>query len=390
MRRESLLLALIAFIGIVDTSAMIPTVAAYAKSLGASEALAGLVAGSYSYVAIPASLLAGFIVDVFGRKRSLVAGLLWDAVFVAAYSLARTPLHLAAARGMHALGGSLVYPALYARAAGIGEKPDIARLSVALGSTALAVAVGIIGGGVLAHILGFRTLYLIISGLLLVGMLLALLLPEERVPARRRAGFKEVASMLASARYQVLLGVWTIFAAYIGLGAVTGGLATAILRDGLALDEREASRITGVFLGASVALSAPSILLLGIIARRMGLRALGLTGIIASIGIGSYLVLGPTTAYAVIGVLGGSLALGSLILGSTVLVAMAPAEARGAAVGVQQVFNIVGVGIGAALGGAVSGYYGVEGVIALSALSAAAASLGPLAAKAVSETHRGP
>ncbi len=381
--RESLLIALIAFIGILDTSAMIPTIAAYARSLGASEFEAGLITGMYSYVALLASVAAGLAVDLIGRKRAMVLGLLWDAVIVALYALARSPLHLAALRGLHALGGSLVYPAVYARAAG-GRNLDVRRLSLALAATALAVAFGIMLGGVAAHVVGFRALYAALACALAVGALAAMLLPGEAVPGERRAGALEVLRGLRRAGPLVALGSYTIFAAYVGLGVVTGGLPTALVRDGLAASEHDASRIAGVMLGAMVVLSALVILALGrTYTPRRGMALMGASAAAGSLCLALYHVLGPSHAYAALAVAGGGVALGSLILASTVLVASAPPESRGTAIGVQQVFNIAGAGLGAALGGAASQAAGVWGVVTLTSLLGLAASAGPLTAHAI-------
>lgn len=381
-RREAILLAYIAFVGILDTSVMIPTIAAYARSLGASEVMAGLVAGMYSYVALVISVAAGVIVDLIGRRRALILGLLWDAAAVALYSLARTPLQLAVLRGVHALGGSLVYPAAYARAAGGGE-PNIPRLSIALAATALAVAIGITLGGIGAHVIGFRMLYIIVSIALLTGAIAALALPPRPREGYSGEGVRSIWEVLRGLRRAgllVALGSYTILAAYIGLGVVTGGLATALLRDGLAGSEGHASRIAGEILGVLVIVSSLVIIALGRIYRPgRGMKVLATASIIGSIAIITYVGLGPTTIYIVLAIIGGGLALGSLILASTILVVSAPPESRGTAVGVQQVFNIVGAGVGAALGGFASAYAGVTGVVVLAGLAGIAASLGPIA-----------
>jgi len=70
------LATLMGFIGVADTAFMLPVISAYAKFLGADEALAGLIAGLYSIVAIPASLMMGVSVDILGRRRALLLAFL--------------------------------------------------------------------------------------------------------------------------------------------------------------------------------------------------------------------------------------------------------------------------------------------------------------------------
>lgn len=372
-RLEVLILAMAAFIGILDTSVMIPTVAAYAASLGADEVQAGLVVASYSYVALIASVVAGVLVDVLGRKRSLILGLAWDAVSVLLYIAARTPLDLALARGVHALGGSLVYPAIYSRAAGPGRRPDEARIALALAATALAVAAGIAAGGALSAVLGFERLYALVALALLAGAGLAALLPPDRARPPLRAALLRVLGGLRSARFQVAGASATIMLAYIGLGAVAGGLSTAILRDGLAASEEEASLVAGIAMGAAVIISSAAIMALGLASRGKGHRASALAATAASAVLAVYPILGPSAAPLYI--TAGGIALGGLMLASTLLAAMAPPESRGAAIGVQQVFNILGAGIGASLGGAASAIGGVGGVIVLAGMAGVASGI---------------
>lgn len=89
---------------------MAGVIAAYAEYLGASKPFAGFTAGLYGLVAIFASPLAGLVVDKFGRKKSLIVGLAWDSILVYLYSIVVNPLQLVLVRGLHAIGGSLVYP----------------------------------------------------------------------------------------------------------------------------------------------------------------------------------------------------------------------------------------------------------------------------------------
>ncbi len=374
MKLEAVLLALLSFIGILDTSVMIPSLAPYAVSLGAGEALAGLVVATYSYVAIPASIAAGVLVDVLGRRRSLALGLASDGLVVALYSIARSPLELLALRALHALGGSLVYPAAYSRAAGSGARPSAARLSLALAATALAVAVGIAAGGALPAVIGFQGLYRLVALLLLTGALLALLLPPDKTRGGTSESLARVARGLRKGLPVVAGGSLVILAAYIGLGAAAGGLATALLAEGLAGSEEEASMKAGIAMGAAVIVSSLSIILLGLAAERLGVEAPALAGLTGSLAVALLAAIDPI-AHAHLLVASSGLALGGLMLASTLLVVSTPPESRGTAVGVQQVFNIIGAGIGAAMGGALSGSHGLHAVLTLIAAAGLTSSL---------------
>lgn len=182
-------LAVAGFAGLMDTAFLLGVIAAYAKYLGADEDLAGFIAGLYSMVAIPASILAGFIVDRMGRRKSLLAGLAWDAASMTAYSYASTPMELALVRGLHALGGSLVYPALFAMIgdiAGRGRRGSYSGSYLAV--VGFAVAVGSALGGKVTEAYGFTAAFRLVALILLAGLLASLTIPETARPKPRGAG----------------------------------------------------------------------------------------------------------------------------------------------------------------------------------------------------------
>jgi predicted MFS family arabinose efflux permease len=63
----------------------------------------------------------------------------------------------------------------------------------------------------------------------------------------------------------------------------------------------------------------------------------------------------PATAGVMIGLAVFGVGLAGLMLVSTILVSNAPPRARGTSIGLQQVLNIVGVAIGAPIGGVLAG-----------------------------------
>lgn len=357
--------ALIGFVGlagILDTSIAIPTIAAYAQYLGASEALAGLITGLYSMVALPASLVAGVVVDRVGRRRALSAGLVWDSLSVAGYAASSTPEQLALFRALHAIGGSLVYPAYISRIAGYGERGGRGLyLGYALAAVGLSVGIGVSLGGLAAAALGFERVYLAVSALLMAAAAASLALEEEPLP--RRPGVRDIVSGLRAAAGPVALGLSIIFTGYLALGLITGGLAPALLKEGIAETERDASAKTGLIIGGAVAASVATMPILGASCDRYGLKRPISLALAASLaGVASY----PITsleAYSLIAAAAGGLGLGGILLASTLLLTTAPRESRGSAIALQQVFNILGIAVGAPLGGILAGAYGLSPLI---------------------------
>jgi len=342
-------MAFAGFAGILDTSFLIPIIALYARSLGASEAQAGFIAGLYSMVAIPASIVAGVLIDRFGRRRMLALGLLWDSVSMLLYALVTSPAQLALVRVFHALGGSLVFPAFIARSREVsGERVGLG-LGLMLAPVALAIAVGSGSAGVATAFLGYSISFTLIALILAVAGLLALTLPP-RPEERAWRGLRGVASGLREVAPSVIAGLWVIFVLYVALGIIVGGLATSLVKAEI-LEEREARLVAGISVSLASLVAVAFFIISGLVADRFGIPLVLLYSSIAgSLGF-TVAAVNPVTVGVVAGLTVFGIGLAGLMLVSTILVSNAPPKARGTSIGLQQVLNIVGVALGAPLGG---------------------------------------
>ncbi|BAN90672.1 MFS transporter [Aeropyrum camini] len=374
--KGSLLLALAGFAGLMDTAFLLGVVAAYAEHLGASKAEAGFIAGLYSMVAIPASLAAGLAVDKVGRKKALVAGLAWDTLAIALYTTASTPGELALYRALHAIGGSLVYPAFFSivgDAGGRGREGSAAGRYLAV--VGAAVALGSAGGGRAAEALGFQNALRLLALILALGTAAAIALPYRDPGVIRRGG---VARGLAASKARVLGAAATMASLYLGFGVLVGGLSTALTGEGVAGGEEEASAVAGMAIGLASLTSLPAFLLAGRLIDA-GRGALAIASATASALAGASLLAQAHSAgeVALFAALYGPL-IGAGMTLSTYLAITVPPWSRGTSVAVQQVSNILGVALGAPLGGILSGAMGLEGIavgVSLSTLLLAFSSL---------------
>lgn len=343
-------MAFIGFAAILDTSFMIPIIALYALEMGASEALAGFTAGLYSLVAIPASVAAGVLVDRFGRKRMLSLGLLSDAIFVLLYGLVENYVQLMFVRGAHAIGGSLVPPAFIARAREISDIKVGLTLGTLLAPLSIAMAIGSASSGILTATLGYRASFTIVSLIILLAFVLSLTIPE-RVGERPWRGLSGIVEGFREGGSKLASGLWLIFTLFAALGLLTGGLAVSLVTHGVVARGAEARLISGIGLGLSSLVSATFFVVNGFLADRRGLRFVTLYSALLSVPgfMVAALYVKPLPIIVGLALLGVGLA--GLMLSSTILVTTVPAKARGTAVGLQQVLNVVGVAIGAPLGG---------------------------------------
>ncbi len=103
--------SLATFVAFFDTHALFPLISPYARSLGASLSLVGLIVGVYSAINLLGNLGAGLWADRVGRKLPLLLGLLLAGVALGSYSLIRNPAQLLVARMLHGFGAALISPA---------------------------------------------------------------------------------------------------------------------------------------------------------------------------------------------------------------------------------------------------------------------------------------
>ncbi len=346
-----LLAGLLGAVGILDTAILNPTVAAYAKALGADEVLASLTAGMYSIVAIPASLAMGLLIDVIGRKRALIMGLGLTALWIYGYSIAVTPYHLLGFRVAHSISGSLVFPATIAMVVDTTKGRVGRGIGTYWAVVGSALAIGSFISAAMVQTVGFRPVFLLVVGISFVGMLVAVALPET---ARERFRPRTSLGIVASSMRWLSVAYLSIFSLYFAFGVIIGSLSLALILEGASPEE--AAGGVGIYIGVATTVSLPLFYTVGRVIHRVGtVRVLG--GGIMSAAVSQFILmvsLNPPYTYVSSVALGISIA---LIFVASTAVAAVP-EARGASIGLHQTANIAGVAIAAPLSGFLLKYFG--------------------------------
>lgn len=215
---------LITFIGFLDTPLLMPVVALYAASLRADVASVGIIVGVYSLTNTLANIVGGRLVDRYGYKRPLLAGLAGDALAMFAYSLCRTPWHLALVRAFHGTSGGLIGPATMSVMAQVSASRGLGRgmalYGIAIGGATL---LGNAVGGLIGTRLGYQYVFYIGGALLAIAVVLAMLLrggrPASGGEGRSSSlGLIETGRLLASRKLR--LPYWSIFAQYFAFGGI--------------------------------------------------------------------------------------------------------------------------------------------------------------------------
>jgi len=172
--------SVITFLGFLDTHLLIPVMAIYASTLGASIGMVGIIVGLYSIINTPGNIIFGRLIDRVGHKTPLTIGLIGDALSMVLYAFARSPLHLALVRMLHGATGALVAPSTMSIIANYSEREKKGRSMSLYGmSLASASLIGYPVSGLIASRLGFNALFFF--GAIVVGMgaLLSLTVPES-------------------------------------------------------------------------------------------------------------------------------------------------------------------------------------------------------------------
>ncbi len=178
-RKYIFLILTLSFLVNFDSTVAIPIIALYAKELGASIILIGLIVGVYSMVHIPSNIFFGRLVDKLGRKHLITIGVFLDGLSMLLYFLANNPIFLLFARVIHGIGGGFGGPATMAYLSDATSKERSGRVMALYGiSIGFANLIGFMLGGMVAQIIGFSNLFLIIGILLLIMAFLSFGLPS--------------------------------------------------------------------------------------------------------------------------------------------------------------------------------------------------------------------
>jgi len=191
-RKYIVLILSLSFMVNFDSSAVIPVIATYAKSLGASGIMVGLIVGIYSMVHIPSNIIFGRLVDKIGRKMLISIGILLDGLSMLLYAIAQDPLFLLFGRIVHGIGGGFGGPATMAYISDATSQKRSGRGMALYGmSIGFSNLIGFLLGGMVAQIIGESNLFFIIAIVLFIMSFTSFFLPSIYQPSKEKIKFRE-------------------------------------------------------------------------------------------------------------------------------------------------------------------------------------------------------
>jgi MFS family permease len=223
-------LAAIAFIAQIGIAVMLPLLPIYARELGASPFVLGLLTSAFAVTNGLSQLSAGFFLDRFGSRRFITGGLGLYAAANALIATATSAVFLIAWRAASGIGGGVL---IIAERVYIAEVTPSERRAFANGILSSAASAGMVAGpmvgGVVAHLLGLRGVFLLVAATSGLALIASLFLPRPARPSAHDAA--QQSSRLRSADLPlgpigVLALVNTaVFAGYGGFITTYGPLA---------------------------------------------------------------------------------------------------------------------------------------------------------------------
>jgi EmrB/QacA subfamily drug resistance transporter len=173
------------------------TIADPVHGLGASQSELEWAINSYTLVFAGLLFTAGVLGDRYGRRATLVIGLILFGLASLLSAYAQSPDQLIAARAVMGIGGAAVMPVTLSIISNVFDPRERARaIGVWAGSVGLAVAIGPVVGGLLLERYWWGSVFLINVPIVVAGVIAALVIvPESRDP---RPGRVDVVGVLLS------------------------------------------------------------------------------------------------------------------------------------------------------------------------------------------------
>jgi len=161
---------LVILVAFLDLFMQFPIIAPYARSLGAPGVLIGVIVAAYSATNLIGNLVAGVVLDRWGRRIPILVGLMSSAIILLGYLVARTPGQLLIIRSLHGLATSSLNPGAFAI---LGDSTPDDRRARVMGVSGAVIAISAIIGPAIAGILGDRVnpgaVFVLSSSLMLIA-----------------------------------------------------------------------------------------------------------------------------------------------------------------------------------------------------------------------------
>ena len=363
-------LGLAVLVSMLGVGNIVPLLPVYAKNMGATSTMIGLIFGAFAGARLLVTPLVGSWSDLKGRKPFIVAGLFLLALTAVIMMIASSPWELVLSRAGMGIASSLVMPVSLALVADLTPVGHEGRSFGGFGSYLLfGLGMGPLVGGVFYDLFGVKANFLVMVALSVLSALIVIKLVKDPPRTGGKAERQKILNQFKLLINQRMLGVFCARCT----SAMSMGFFIAFLP---LLGESKDLNVTqiGMLLAANTLvmtlMQKPS----GIMADRFSRMALAASGFFAS---GVVKALMPLTV-GFWGLFALSLADGisaGLAMPSLTASAVDQGKKLGAGMGeVMSLFTVglsVGVFCGPVIGGTMVDIYGLQAAFLLSGILSA-------------------
>ena len=348
----------IVFVVMLGFGIVVPVLPLFARSFGVGYGAAGLLISMFAFARLIAGPFAGPLVDRWGGRASMAAGVTFVGVSSLLTGLAPTYPLAVAFRGAGGAGSALLFTALMSY---LLKSVPKARMGRTLGLFYGAFNVGLIAGapvgGVVAERFGLASPLFFYAGLLFVSGVMYLWLVRNPAPARASSGSGEAGSgtsvppagLKSLLRRRAFLTTIFLNFSYLWMvAAVFDTLVPLFGQESLSMSPGAIGAIFAVALATELVVLYPA----GSAADRLGRRPVVIPSMAALAVLVAALGLAPTPL-----AFGGIMALLGIASGyagvppGAMLADVAPGERSGTAVGIFRFAGDVGFVLGPLVGG---------------------------------------
>ena len=218
-----------------------PIIAPYARDLGASATLVGVIVAAYSVTNLFGNLAAGFVLDRWGRRLPVTLGLGITVLAVLSYAFVRSPEQLLAARLIHGIGAAALTPGAFAI---IGDLVPSDRRGRAMGLAGALIAVPAVIGppaaGILRDAWSANAVFLADGAFMVVTLITFVVATRE---TRRSSDSRNLSAATESRPAMWHSRLWSAYAAQF---AITVGVGVLVAQLPLVLeDQGETAAVAG-------------------------------------------------------------------------------------------------------------------------------------------------
>ncbi|ADU30443.1 MFS transporter [Evansella cellulosilytica] len=170
----------IIIVAFLDTFIQLPIISPFAKELGASSFLSGMIIAIYSFSNMIGNAISGHWIDRYGRKKILLIGMIAVTFILFLYPFVTSGNQLLLVRFIHGLAGGALIPAAFAYLGDLAPSKNRGKaMAFSGGCIGTAAIVGPALGGIISSRLSVSAVFIFVGVIFLITVIVVSLWLKE-------------------------------------------------------------------------------------------------------------------------------------------------------------------------------------------------------------------